>query len=251
MAGYDIGGSVICLPVCMLRLRLRPGQAVVEGFGPACDFSKPQPSEPPHNTSAPEVRATAVEDQLQDGIPGTIHKLQMAAIKICVLTGDRQETAINIGMSCRLILESMNLVILSAIKHQQRIRGLEDLALVIGDYFCARPDADAAPYLTELAWVTSRFIKTISAEVGARWWWRIGVFNGVPEHNTAHLVPESSNLFKLSLLLQQDALTHSIAMSRLCICVVIARGGREVVAGDGCISPVAIAHSRVCPVDTC
>jgi phospholipid-transporting ATPase len=27
-----------------------------------------------------------------------------------VLTGDRQETAINIGMSCRLISESMNLV---------------------------------------------------------------------------------------------------------------------------------------------
>lgn len=72
--------------------------------------------------------ATAIEDKLQDGVPDTIHTLQMAGIKVCnemvrvlrtrihvvdqvwVLTGDRQETAINIGMSCRLISESMNLV---------------------------------------------------------------------------------------------------------------------------------------------
>ena len=31
-------------------------------------------------------------------------------MQVWVLTGDRQETAINIGMSCRLISESMNLV---------------------------------------------------------------------------------------------------------------------------------------------
>ena len=82
-----------------------------------------------------------------------------------VLTGDRQETAINIGMSCRLISESMNLVFgilvywdcplliffevivnegnahdtqefltkrLSAIKNQRSTGELEDLALVIG-----------------------------------------------------------------------------------------------------------------------
>ena len=30
--------------------------------------------------------------------------------QIWVLTGDRQETAINIGLSCRLISESMNMV---------------------------------------------------------------------------------------------------------------------------------------------
>ena len=54
--------------------------------------------------------ATAIEDKLQEGVPDTIHTLQMAGIKVWVLTGDRQETAINIGMSCRLISESMNLV---------------------------------------------------------------------------------------------------------------------------------------------
>lgn len=54
--------------------------------------------------------ATAIEDKLQDGVPDAIHTLQQAGIKVWVLTGDRQETAINIGLSCRLITESMNLV---------------------------------------------------------------------------------------------------------------------------------------------
>ncbi|CAG7854737.1 Probable phospholipid-transporting ATPase DRS2 [Serendipita indica DSM 11827] len=91
--------------------------------------------------------ATAIEDKLQDGVPDTIHTLQMAGIKVWVLTGDRQETAINIGMSCRLISESMNLVIvneenaqgteefltkrLNAIKSQRNTGEQEDLALII------------------------------------------------------------------------------------------------------------------------
>ncbi len=40
---------------------------------------------------------TAIEDKLQDGVAQTIANLEMAGIKIWVLTGDKQETAINIG----------------------------------------------------------------------------------------------------------------------------------------------------------
>ncbi|KRY48148.1 putative phospholipid-transporting ATPase ID [Trichinella britovi] len=47
--------------------------------------------------------ATAIEDKLQDGVPETIANLIAANIKIWVLTGDKQETAINIGYSCRLL----------------------------------------------------------------------------------------------------------------------------------------------------
>lgn len=57
--------------------------------------------------------ATAIEDKLQEGVPETIRTLQEAGIKIWVLTGDRQETAINIGMSCRLLSEDMNLLIIN------------------------------------------------------------------------------------------------------------------------------------------
>jgi phospholipid-transporting ATPase len=57
--------------------------------------------------------ATAIEDRLQDGVPDTIHTLQQAGIKVWVLTGDRQETAINIGMSCKLLSEDMTLLIVN------------------------------------------------------------------------------------------------------------------------------------------
>ncbi|KAH8043701.1 phospholipid-translocating ATPase [Aureococcus anophagefferens] len=47
--------------------------------------------------------ATAIEDRLQDGVPETVHKMLDAGIKVWVLTGDKQETAINIGVACQLI----------------------------------------------------------------------------------------------------------------------------------------------------
>lgn len=49
------------------------------------------------------IGATAVEDRLQDDVPQTIHTLQQAGIKIWMLTGDKLETAENIGESCKLI----------------------------------------------------------------------------------------------------------------------------------------------------
>lgn len=38
------------------------------------------------------VGVTAIEDKLQDGVPQTIANLQLAGIKIWVLTGDKQGT---------------------------------------------------------------------------------------------------------------------------------------------------------------
>ncbi|VDK69651.1 unnamed protein product [Onchocerca ochengi] len=51
--------------------------------------------------------ATAIEDKLQDGVPDTIAELARANIKIWILTGDKQETAINIGYSCNLLTENL------------------------------------------------------------------------------------------------------------------------------------------------
>jgi phospholipid-translocating P-type ATPase (flippase) len=50
------------------------------------------------------VGATAIEDRLQDGVPETIEKLTTAGIKVWVLTGDKEETAINIAVACNLVL---------------------------------------------------------------------------------------------------------------------------------------------------
>lgn len=57
--------------------------------------------------------ATAVEDKLQSGVPQCIDKLAKAGIKIWVLTGDKMETAINIGFACRLLRQEMKQIIIS------------------------------------------------------------------------------------------------------------------------------------------
>ncbi|KAI4325344.1 hypothetical protein MLD38_030754 [Melastoma candidum] len=53
------------------------------------------------------VGATAVEDKLQKGVPQRIDKLAQAGLKIWVLTGDKMETAINIGFVCSLLRQGM------------------------------------------------------------------------------------------------------------------------------------------------
>ncbi|XP_064193992.1 phospholipid-transporting ATPase IA-like [Anguilla rostrata] len=57
--------------------------------------------------------ATAIEDRLQDKVPETIEMLMKADIKIWILTGDKQETAINIGHSCKLLTRNMGLVVIN------------------------------------------------------------------------------------------------------------------------------------------
>ncbi|KAL0884282.1 hypothetical protein ABMA27_016269 [Loxostege sticticalis] len=57
--------------------------------------------------------ATAIEDKLQDGVPETIAALLKANMYVWVLTGDKQETAINIAHSARLIHAGMPLLILN------------------------------------------------------------------------------------------------------------------------------------------
>ncbi|KAF9167247.1 hypothetical protein DFQ26_005206 [Actinomortierella ambigua] len=56
---------------------------------------------------------TAIEDRLQDQVPETIEYLMEADIKIWLLTGDKQETAINIGISSRLISTAMKILVLN------------------------------------------------------------------------------------------------------------------------------------------
>lgn len=45
------------------------------------------------------VGVTAIEDKLQDGVPQTIANLQMAGIKVWVLTGDKQGIIGNLNIS--------------------------------------------------------------------------------------------------------------------------------------------------------
>ena len=56
------------------------------------------------------VGATAIEDKLQDGVPDTIYNIGKAGIKLWVLTGDKRETAIEIGYSTKVLNPTMSII---------------------------------------------------------------------------------------------------------------------------------------------
>ncbi len=66
--------------------------------------------------------ATAIEDKLQAGVPACIEHLAQAGVALWVLTGDKQDTAINIGMACSLLRQGM----------KQHIISLEDMVAAAG-----------------------------------------------------------------------------------------------------------------------
>lgn len=53
---------------------------------------------------------TGIVDRLQEQVPETIDALQRAGIKVWILTGDKQETAINIAHACKLLCVSDQLL---------------------------------------------------------------------------------------------------------------------------------------------
>ncbi|KAI9057700.1 phospholipid-translocating P-type ATPase [Trametes sanguinea] len=80
--------------------------------------------------------ATALEDKLQEGVPDAIETLHKAGIKLWILTGDKVQTAIEIGFSCNLLKSDMEIMILSADSHEatrlQIEGGLNKIASVLG-----------------------------------------------------------------------------------------------------------------------
>uniref|UniRef100_A0A669B5H1 Phospholipid-transporting ATPase n=1 Tax=Oreochromis niloticus TaxID=8128 RepID=A0A669B5H1_ORENI len=54
--------------------------------------------------------STGIVDRLQEEVPETVAALQRARIKVWVLTGDKQETAINIAYACKLLCASDKLL---------------------------------------------------------------------------------------------------------------------------------------------
>ena len=65
------------------------------------------------------IGATAIEDKLQDDVDKAISAMKKAGIKVWVLTGDKVETAINIGFSCQLLNDKMELYIINGTDKQE------------------------------------------------------------------------------------------------------------------------------------
>ncbi|KAJ8458685.1 hypothetical protein OPV22_031611 [Ensete ventricosum] len=70
--------------------------------------------------------ATGIEDKLQQGVPEAIESLREAGIKVWVLTGDKQETAISIGYSCKLLSDNMTKIIINSHSKESCKQSLED-----------------------------------------------------------------------------------------------------------------------------
>ena len=92
------------------------------------------------------IGASAIEDKLQDGVPECIERLARAGIKIWVLTGDKVgefgrswkrrddeeiflsiETAYNIGLSCRLLTNEMEINIIDDTEENTVAAKLEEV----------------------------------------------------------------------------------------------------------------------------
>uniref|UniRef100_A0A8C1YHT9 Phospholipid-transporting ATPase n=1 Tax=Cyprinus carpio TaxID=7962 RepID=A0A8C1YHT9_CYPCA len=90
--------------------------------------------------------ATGIEDRLQDGVPETIASLRKAGLQIWVLTGDKQETAINIAYACKLLDPEEEIITLNADSQEACAVLLENsLHYIQAKFLCnPRPDPQAA-----------------------------------------------------------------------------------------------------------
>uniref|UniRef100_A0AAY4CVD9 Phospholipid-transporting ATPase n=1 Tax=Denticeps clupeoides TaxID=299321 RepID=A0AAY4CVD9_9TELE len=108
--------------------------------------------------------ATAIEDKLQEGVPETIACLTLANIKIWVLTGDKLETAMNIGYSCNMLRDDMNKVFIisghTMLEVQQELRKAKSHILGISSEKCSNGESGKAQLYNS----DSVFEETIIAE---------------------------------------------------------------------------------------
>ena len=70
-------------------------------------------------TSLTLIGCSAIEDKLQANVTQTLEALKSAGIKIWVLTGDKVETAINIGFSAGLLDKGMIMLTIDASEHEE------------------------------------------------------------------------------------------------------------------------------------
>jgi phospholipid-transporting ATPase len=72
------------------------------------------------------IGSTAIEDKLQEDVADTIQFIRKAGIKLWVLTGDKVETAINIGFSSGLLDNNMVQYIVTANEQDELVNQLRD-----------------------------------------------------------------------------------------------------------------------------
>ncbi|KAL7397796.1 hypothetical protein ABVT39_028093 [Epinephelus coioides] len=96
--------------------------------------------------------ATGIEDRLQDGVPETIASLRKAGLQIWVLTGDKQETAVNIAYACKLLDPEEEILTLNADSQEACALLLEEsLHYIQAKFLCSSTDHTAKAFQSNFA----------------------------------------------------------------------------------------------------
>ncbi|XP_038160216.1 probable phospholipid-transporting ATPase VA, partial [Cyprinodon tularosa] len=95
--------------------------------------------------------ATGIEDRLQDGVPETIASLRKAGLQIWVLTGDKQETAVNIAYACKLLDPDEEMLTLNADSQEACAVLLEEsLHYIQAKFLCSSGDQSTKTFNSNL-----------------------------------------------------------------------------------------------------
>ncbi|XP_044213765.1 probable phospholipid-transporting ATPase IM isoform X1 [Thunnus albacares] len=184
--------------------------------------------------------ATAIEDKLQEGVPETIALLNLSDIKIWVLTGDKLETAMNIGYSCNMLRDDMNEVFVisghTLLEVQQQLRNAKEHILGL-----SRVSSSGDVEKTDMFADDSVFEEAIIAEYAL-------VING---HSLAHaLEPQLEHvLLDLACLCKTVICCRVTPMQKAQAVELVKRHKRSVTLaiGDGAndVSMIKTAHIGV------
>ena len=79
------------------------------------------------------IGVSAIEDRLQDDVPKTIGRMVSSGMHVWILTGDKLETAVNIGNSCRLLGPKTPMFELSNQTEKETGRRLTEMIEELGD----------------------------------------------------------------------------------------------------------------------
>ncbi|KAK5986382.1 Phospholipid-transporting ATPase [Trichostrongylus colubriformis] len=90
------------------------------------------------------VGVSAIEDRLQKRVPETVGRLVAAGIRVWVLTGDKLETAVNIGNSCHLLSARAPMMVLSSTTAEGAKKELAKYLGLLGEKMLARRDQQIA-----------------------------------------------------------------------------------------------------------
>jgi magnesium-transporting ATPase (P-type) len=96
---------------------------------------------------------TAVQDKLQDGVPATLRLLQETRIKVWTLTGDKMETAVNIGYASALLSHDMDVQQVGGDDYTSTAAALKELSQRGGQNATS---SHLSPFLASLSTVPSK-----------------------------------------------------------------------------------------------